>query len=536
MDVQEQNYKVWAKRILAVWLILAGVYFFMLCQLWWGNHDWGYLKNGVTLLDGAFEARYSQHLLSVVLFDGQVLPMLGLMVALVLAVGTGMLTGLYFGVPDRGCVYMAMALFTGLNPYIFALFYYVYLQLPFMFWGVLAILALFAAETPYRIWKFVAGAAAYGALWGGYPPVMAFGMTLFCARRAIDCANGRQSLRQGIFNALFCCGQAMLGALVAKGFIYWFQKIGALNSNMYNLQLRSAAEMGRKLWESIFVGFAQLWQEYCFLETWYCLPLAAGVSAAAAAVLHGAKGRRWQTVLWLAGMFAASRFAFIIAVKADMAAFRLAYFGRLGLSLFALSVLFQVRALWGRNIVWVAVWMLLLCFARTDFEIQKVWALGFDAGRRYQARLGERIIQLPGFDRNGNYVSFAFGQPNFRVRFGGGRTEKRETDMLGTLMTFPGHTGYQLFWDDTVSPLALGIQKIENGSFLLFELRNNPMKIPLLQTKAENVANIRWWLYTGADVYPSSNAFYVDDKYLFMILERQSFMTDRESLLKMLGK
>ena len=56
------NKKFYLKAFLISFSIISIVYSFMIFQFWWGNHDWEFLKDGILLKDGFFEARYAQHL------------------------------------------------------------------------------------------------------------------------------------------------------------------------------------------------------------------------------------------------------------------------------------------------------------------------------------------------------------------------------------------------------------------------------------------------------------------------------------------
>ena len=81
--------------------ILSIVYSFVMCSFYWGNHDWHYIKNGVSLLSGFFEARYSMHLFSMLLMGGHILPILTVLFWLLGIVFLGVVSGSYLGFEKR---------------------------------------------------------------------------------------------------------------------------------------------------------------------------------------------------------------------------------------------------------------------------------------------------------------------------------------------------------------------------------------------------------------------------------------------------
>ena len=98
------------------------LYFYMLCNFWWGNHDWGYLLSGASIESGLFEARYSQHLFTILVLDGHILPVLFFLMGFLCISGIGICVGKYLEIDSK--YWWVIALFIGANPHIFALFYY----------------------------------------------------------------------------------------------------------------------------------------------------------------------------------------------------------------------------------------------------------------------------------------------------------------------------------------------------------------------------------------------------------------------------
>ncbi|MBO5441480.1 MAG: hypothetical protein J6A09_02810, partial [Alphaproteobacteria bacterium] len=116
-----------------VWGSLNIVYAYMVFNFFWGNHDWDFLKDGVKLSSGFFEGRFSQHIFSYFLFDGYILPVVTYFLSFAALVGLAFVIGRYLEIPQK--MWGWLALFIGLNPHTFVLFYYFYLLLPFICWA-----------------------------------------------------------------------------------------------------------------------------------------------------------------------------------------------------------------------------------------------------------------------------------------------------------------------------------------------------------------------------------------------------------------
>jgi hypothetical protein len=89
-----------------------------------------------------------------------------------------------------------------------------------------------------------------------------------------------------------------------------------------------------------------------------------------------------------------------------------------------------------------------------------------------------------------------------------------------------------LFWEERITPTAIEVG-IEGRNLWHIGINEDKWKDKAYWTdNPENMKNIRFWLYNEAKY----NSVYVDDKYIIMVLDLQSFYKNRELLTLKLDK
>lgn len=514
------------KSFFKVFAVLLLAYFFMLSNFWWGNHDWDFLKRGVELSDGFFEGRFSQHVFSYFLFEGQILPVLTYVCTFGALCAMAFVLALYMEIPQK--MWMWFALFIGLNPHTFVLFYYVYLSFPFVCWAGLAVGVLFWTEKKRNWVVFFSGIVFYVFLLGSYPPNLNFILTVFLARRLLMIESGKQTFYQGFLIACFVAGQFLCAYLGYKVIFSFLLRSGYLNGQWYNLRLRELNEMIKaiplELWQSV----RQMFSFYPFMDVVYCFPLALGCGVAICLCLKKSdnKGIAFLGVLMI---LLATRFSFIVSASSYIAVFRCEYWGKLGLYAFAFSVLSRAEKCVIKNFLFVLGGACFFIFIRADCEIQKVSYLGFKGGRLFHTRLLERITQNENFDIEKKYMTIVFGQPNFSLRYYDLNYAVSEGELVGTL-SLPFQLVEILFWEEMHNPVDL---RAGIWDSLLYTLGNKAERYKNLPL---NVQAMRYWGYMEAKTFPNLSSVYVDDRFILLDLDELFFLRHREMAFNWIDK
>ena len=212
------------------------VYAFMFFQFWWGDHDWGYIKSSVGFFDGVFEARYSQHWLNGIFFDGHIVHILVFLFSFVCLVLNAILMANYLEIKRNKLYYLVFVLFFALNPHNFAFLYYVYLSFSFFGWGCVGICTLYLSEpickTNAKI-RLLVGGVIFGIILGSYPPNIALFLVLFIAKRILRFVENKEDVRQVFKVSLFFIFQFLVGALIFKLAFLYMEQASLINKEMY---------------------------------------------------------------------------------------------------------------------------------------------------------------------------------------------------------------------------------------------------------------------------------------------------------------
>lgn len=515
------------------WGISLIVYSFMLFQFWWGNHDWDSLKQGVNFSSGLFEARFSQFILPILLFDGHILPIISYIISIGLLSATGIISAKYLNLSQKQS--LIVTLFVSLNPHNFILFYYVYLVLPFCAWTALSVAVLFCTTRPLTAPKYLLGTFGLFLILGGYPPIISFCCTLFMAKQVIEYTENKINFRNFIQQALFFMMQMLLAGLCFKGVEFLLKEQGYIRDGWYNLQTKSHIELMLTFLWSWGKALQGLFSSFAFLGTSYYLPLAGLVFLSFWVIMN--KRNKIIVLILVLGMLMASEIVNTMALNADHdgVQVRLCYWNRLGLYLFALSVLLQQNHRYLKNLIFAGLILLMFIFANIDFYIMKVWSLGFIGGRNGYARILNAIEQQPDFNAQREYITMIFGQPNFRQKYAEETTQRitQKSDLLELEFSFGVNMGSVLFLDTWYNPIALGMGVMDDRS--IFRMVQNKKQYAIneafLQTTPEKVEKMRYWLYKEAKVGTGYNSVYVDDKYILVIPDIKAFYSNREIVI-----
>ena len=528
----KNKYKEYARMLLISMGLMSVVYFYMFCNFWWGNHDWGYLKDGASIESGLFEARYSQHLFTLLFLDGHILPIITYLFGFLCISVQAILIGKYFEIPEKSWVYIA--LFIAINPHIYALFYYVYLFFPFVVWSLVGVVLLFLSEGRYTFWKYVVATLGFILLFGSYPPNLALIFVFFVGKRILCYIEEKENFKDVLVRMAFFASQIVVSILVYKIIYNYLLENRLINTDMYNIKTKSLIDillgLPLELWKSV----EQLFYGFSFMEYSYFILLSIIVIVACCVLIKNAKNK-YVVGLGIVLLLLASRFAFILSSHSEFAVFRLMYWGRLGLYVFGIVVLFKEKRTWVRNILFVVLCFFFFKFTVVNFEIQKVQNLGFIAGRMHQKRLIDTVVSNPNYEESHEYISLSFGQPNFREKF---YHDKYNTgELLGLNLVFEFDVINFLFWEEEKSPVVVGAGI--SGNTVLRVDRNGGEKWKNLEywrNNPQNMENIRFWLYTKAKSYPSYDSVYADDKYMILVLDPLVFYKHRELVARALDE
>ena len=249
-----------------------------------GDHDWKYLKPGLSLGAGLFEGRFAQFLPINILSGGDILPIVNNILGFAgFSLGVALLAR-YWRLPRQKSAWLLFALFTAVTPYILSFMYFAFLIIPVLGWSAFVLGSLLISEKEMRfspIRSLSAIALATLAL-GGYPPVVNL-MAVALAVRLLFAALFEGESARGLWRRYrWTAINLLLAAICCKLCLWGLGKIGAMNTAYYNLQTTPLTEWGNKF----LLVSRDLWQQFTvtlpFIDTPY--KTAAGLVAACGVV------------------------------------------------------------------------------------------------------------------------------------------------------------------------------------------------------------------------------------------------------------
>lgn len=157
-----------------VFLALNLIFLFHGAHFMFGDHDWKYLKHGISLGAGLFEGRFSQFVPVTLLSRGEILPIINNTLGFAgFALGVALLAR-YWRLPHTKTAYVTFALSAAITPYILSFMYFAFLVIPVLGWNMFVIGALLVSEKEERfsLSRTAVAAVLTTLALGGYPPVI----------------------------------------------------------------------------------------------------------------------------------------------------------------------------------------------------------------------------------------------------------------------------------------------------------------------------------------------------------------------------
>lgn len=344
----------------------------------WGNHDWDWVKGTTQVLQlntGLFEGRYAKFILNVVLFGGQILPLLNTITAFAfLAVGQVLLVN-YWGLKSSSSRILT-ALIPALSPFILG-----WLFFPINILGNFSAVALVAGgllltEKP-RVGHKIAAVICFITALGVYPSVMEMLLLCWAARQIL--------LPPTQTKQMFSSLMVIIAALIAfKLILLGLNQAGLVYMGHYNMQTASLSDMLTRLPQTIALMFSQMFITLPFLP--FSLKGGGGLLVVLAFYLSARKLK--TLLLWSIMLGATVLSTFLTAVPEETAYMpRVNFYGLNYLYAAALAILLKQKKLY-RNLGLVLGILYLLTSVKQNLEAQKVWYYGKNA----EEKLIERVI------------------------------------------------------------------------------------------------------------------------------------------------
>lgn len=514
MRFLKQHY-FWIKTFLGVWAGLALTFSFCMATFFLGNHDYLFLRYGMSLNSGVWEGRLTQFLFPWLLSGNQILPVINMLMAFVFYSAAALFLAKWYGLKEHKRGSVLFALMIVLNPYIVSQIYYTYTILSIGCWHFFAILGVYLIYEGIKTGRLIYTGGGICCLFlclGGYAPSLQLIMTVLTGRFLIDIINAdmRPKLLFKLYFKIFavilfscCCLFALIHEL----------KQARVVLDMYNVKILSVVEMLKR----VSFRFADPWKLF-FTPLPYC-PAGCSLLLGGLFVLSFTAMKTWCERIWFILAVLALGYAmstvFWLSAEDILRYYRVNSFSYP----YAAGLFFAITELRGslcaRNLSRVIVVFLLFYFVRADIMVQKVWHLG----NQQDIRIVERIKKdvLPELDPKRFYrlavIGNLYGQAKFAQR-----------KMIPGYMDYVREYGYYplylpiffshgFFSTEAINPISGDANYFSAG---MIYINNNE------HFSAEEREGMQWELYIyPPDIYEVYNAIetmtaYPHGKYYFV--------------------
>jgi len=426
------------------WVVFAAlniVFAYHTAHFIWGNHEWVYMRTGISWKNFWYEARFTETL-PYALFGFELLPILLNLFAFAGISATLLALAIYWKLPKEKWVYLGFCLPMAFIPYNLSWLYHV-AQSSFLWGGVLVVSALTILEKIIdRKISFFWHLAVVFLLWFTLGFNAAFINTIFICfigRRLIDLCQG-EGLKKLIKKGIFGLVDITAAAASLKGSIALADKYGFLGDNFYNVNTIKLDEVWDKLKEVAGYSIEQFTITYPFFEK-PCLYLMLGMLILALlTMLFCLIKKRWWLgigafLVGIIGILFASQFAIFISENRIKLQFMFRLTGFFSLYFIFAWALAALCGFWHkvffRNILFLLMVGATGLFIQRDMYAMRVWKQGLDAENKIYDRVMARIESMEGFSYDKRYRIVIVGDPSLRERYYKGTYNDRDASVLG---------------------------------------------------------------------------------------------------------
>lgn len=494
-------------------ITLCLTFSFLTINLIWGNHDWDSMIVGNPITSGLIEGRFSQYLLPNLLIDGQIFPLINIILGFAsYALAMTMLYTRFFDFKPSFIGTLTLCA-VSILPYIIEILYFQFIILSQLFWPLTITLALLAAKKSLNNYPVIFTTLSTLILFftiGGYPAAINLYLTatiLFL----LQCTTKETTLKKLLQSAL----PFIISFIISFMALYVVHKgLQAHHTmlNLYNNQPLSLKALILKIPFMYKAVVLSLLQPQPYLSLPLKLIMIAVILLFFITDLITQKthsNRLLHLCLWLCLPFALKFSAWLISENPDeyftqhdpvYFMLRTDFYAVPVFLMYCLSALNQKNYHFLKNLSFALAFALLWLNLSTDFNYTKVQKLGFAAETLLQQRINNRIMETTPFDFKNNYIVVQAGEVPLRPRY-------------YTAKPFENYGLYTMQIPSTRHWLP-------NEFYTFYEPEN--FVLPEHAIHPENMTpEIIEFLSGRLGVWPSKTSLYIDNNYIILSLTLQ---------------
>lgn len=435
MDLLELNIlkkiePVYKKSFVITFLIAIIVYFTMISNLFWGNHDWESIQKSVNVEECLFVGRFSVTWLQS-LFGFKLIPYINCILFITLSIISTLLTSYYWKIEKNSRILILFSSFWILSLTSLALMYFRNLSVSFIFGFLSVVLSILLSlkannvDIKKRVLLLILSyILLFVFVFGIYPPLINSILVLLGGKFLIDLKISNFKLdtiknflveHRYFFLVLFL---AVISNFLS---IYIINLLGYLIPDEYNIALIKYSDIHIQLLSLVRHSFEALFYSFPFISTYvkvlefFIVLIAIGYYIYSIFKTSDYKliNKVFYSIFIIFlfyGLLLFGLFSYFISNGLTNLELRVDHFGYEIFYLFCISVVLQIKEIKIlKNIGVVIIFLLLWNFSINNMCAQKNLLLSFDLERNFQNRLLSRIEENENFSYDKKYIFFEIG-------------------------------------------------------------------------------------------------------------------------------
>lgn len=471
----------------------------------WGNHDWGWVKEYTPLFSGVFEGRFSQFIIPTILFEGNILPVLTLLLSLAFYCVTAVIFIHLFNNNASNKNFILTGLLLTTAPYTISWLYFNFILLSCLFWTFLIVLAFYLyINCSTTITKIILPTIFFTLSLGGYPPVINMIGVVFFTLIINDICFNEYNLKT-IAKKYIPCILSIISAVILVFVTQYILKKYNLQYNTYNTAQISLHTLLPKILICLKSSFTQFIQKTSFIYSSYKY---VNLTLFIIAIYNLQKQTKQLYLLFtlLLCMLCASTISLLVAENSIyiLNEPRIEFYGILYIYIFSFVIIQKSPSQMCKNISYIIAICTILYNTNTLSYANKVWQNGFDAENKLMERVISRIENNPSFNSSNKYTFIQGGNLNYRSKFYTTTNQEKEDSYTLTAPYIPWHlpTKAYSFYQPT---------NFFKNSFDTYWSFVNKYEI-------NTTPELLDYLSISSEVWPKPNAIYIDDKTIILTL------------------
>lgn len=490
-------------------LTLLGVAPFIFYFIW-GNHDWGWVKDYTPLFSGVFEGRFSQFILSIALFSGEVLPVLSIITALAFLSTTIFLLLKLWQAPKSTFLYLLLGLNLTLAPYTISWFYFAFITLSCLSWTTAVSYGYYEVSTQKRLISYIVCFVLFTLALGGYPPIInTIGIilcTLILQDISLKKSNPIDTIKKYIPYTIICIC-SILAFLVIQHYLKKYD----LQQQTYNTAGINIKELPSKLWLCLKTSFSQFFYCSTFLNSFY-KKVTALICIGSLVVLIKELPKNILSIvifiLALLGLLFSSMLTLLAAENTEYVQYepRIEFFYMPYIYVFSATVLLNSKVALYRNITSALLVLLTIYNVNTMSYAAKVWNLGFKTEANLSERILSRFEKNTHFSPQKKYTFIQGGTTNLRAKYHMPQEQEHIDSYTLTAPYIPWHLpskAYTFYYPTN----------FVSDDFDIFWAYIDASKI-------YNTPSLKNYIFNFSSPWPSERATYMDSNIMILTMSK----------------